>query len=183
MEVIDRFEYLRLATNHSQGESRSGLKPNEIGVLVAVWNYADWNTAEAYPSIKRLAAELNIDKSTVSRTLDKLCAKGWLREKSKGNSSGVAAVYVLTIPRGCTDATRTDQGVAPTQPRGCTDATGGCTDANQLNQELNQETKPIERHVSNARMEADPWAPIPGEKVYVDGKLVIWGQDTGGRVA
>jgi DNA-binding MarR family transcriptional regulator len=109
MGNIDRLKYLRLPANHATNgkDAPSSLKPNELGVLVAVWNYADWNTGEAYPSVNRLAAELRVDKSTISRTLKRLVAAGWLRVKSAGSSAAKnAAVYVLTVPaEGCVSAT------------------------------------------------------------------------------
>ncbi|SHT43657.1 MarR family [Mycobacteroides abscessus subsp. abscessus] len=167
MGTIDRFEYLRLATNHgTKGKDAwSTLKPNELGVLVAVWNYANWNTGEAYPSVKRLAAELGVNQSTISRTLKRLVEAGWLEQKSAGSSASKdAAVYVLTIPpKGCVSATvESEQGCA-TATEGCASATvtvaseqpKGCASANQLNQptkplEQNQETKPADSCVSNA---------------------------------
>lgn len=157
MGGIDRLAYLRAAANHGANANESGLKPNELGVLLAVWNYADWNTGEAYPSVERLATELGINKSTASRTLGALREKGWLELLSAGSGRGHAAVYRLALPKGCTDATNATVKVAQAQQKGCTDAQKGCTSANQLSQELNQEQ-------SHYVPGVDPWGS-PDERV------------------
>jgi len=153
---FDKFAYLKSAANHGTGDHGSKLGPAELGVLVAMWNYADSDTAEAYPSIRRLAGELGVDKSTVSRTLAKLCRKEWLRLKSAGSSQGAAAVYQLTIPGGCIGATLRGEGVALAQPASCTDASRGCTSANQqiINKPKNTRAPTTRRRHATAKLAA-----------------------------
>ncbi|MGH7985219.1 MAG: MarR family winged helix-turn-helix transcriptional regulator [Candidatus Binataceae bacterium] len=55
-----------------------GLKASQFNVLVAVANQGGSKPAE-------LAKILHMDQSTLSRNVDRMCARGWLRLESAGD--------------------------------------------------------------------------------------------------
>jgi DNA-binding MarR family transcriptional regulator len=56
----------------------AGLKTSQFSVLIAVAN-----RGKARPS--ELTEHLQMDESTVSRNVDRMCARGWLRLKREGD--------------------------------------------------------------------------------------------------
>ena len=56
----------------------AGLKTSQFSVLIAVAN-----RGKAKPS--ELTEHLQMDESTVSRNVDRMCARGWLRLKREGD--------------------------------------------------------------------------------------------------
>jgi Helix-turn-helix domain len=119
-----KFEYMRALNGVQLGEAR---KPNHyFRVLAALWNYADEDGRNAFPTIQQLAKDCCISTRTVDRALDYLLGTGWVRQESRGRT-GRASVYSLHIPtrHGCrtTDEIEHDTGVTPTRHRCQTNTT------------------------------------------------------------
>lgn len=77
-----------------------------LAVKLAV-RYLNSETEEAWPGIDRLAHELNADRRSVQRALDRLVDGGWLRRKRGGGRAntntyqikgGVAVVRAVETP-------------------------------------------------------------------------------------
>jgi DNA-binding MarR family transcriptional regulator len=60
--------------------ARVGLKAGQFNLLVATVNREETRPAE-------LAKYLEMDESTLSRNVDRMCAKGWLRLEPGGRSA------------------------------------------------------------------------------------------------
>lgn len=62
---------------YDEALSELGLKVSQFSVLTAVANREETRPAE-------LAKVLEMDESTVSRNVERMCAKGWLRLEPRG---------------------------------------------------------------------------------------------------
>lgn len=77
------------------------------GVKATCWalaTFADNNTGEAWPAVKKLAKAVGLSEAVVSKHTGTAEAKGYLRKRRRTNNS---IMYTITVPTG--------EG-APTQP-------------------------------------------------------------------
>lgn len=81
-----------------------------IGVLLAL-KYVNSQSRDAWPSIRTLAHELTVARSSVQRALDWLIGNGWLVYDRGGQGRGDSSHYRLAEPgfKGRVDATLKQQ--------------------------------------------------------------------------
>lgn len=66
----------------------SDMKPKDLLVYLALKTFEDWNTHIAFPSHDRVAKLCSCARNTVSSSIDRLVASGFLSKVKKGNING-----------------------------------------------------------------------------------------------
>jgi GntR family transcriptional regulator len=90
-----------------------------LRVYVALAERCD-NGGSCFPSLRRLAADAGVDRSTVARALTWLITEGWVTRQHRRNDDGGQRSSLFTLP----DITRNTV-VASVPPRSSETATGG----------------------------------------------------------
>lgn len=70
-------------------------------LATVLWNYADTEGGNIFPSRERLAEEVGVSKKTIDRNLARLEALCWIACEAKGNRrgrQGLNSIYSLRIP-------------------------------------------------------------------------------------
>ncbi|SCF45001.1 helix-turn-helix domain-containing protein [Micromonospora mirobrigensis] len=75
----------------------SGLPLPAIGVVMALASYGDADGSNVRPTQERLADDLGCNVRTVRKWLDLAEESGWIKKTREGRS-GLASLYLLTIP-------------------------------------------------------------------------------------
>src|SRR5262245_56804766 len=67
-------------------------------VALKLADHADDNGRSIYPSVATIAAAIEVDRSTVQRTLKQLCKDGFLEVAKKGGGRGNPTLYRINLP-------------------------------------------------------------------------------------
>lgn len=76
--------FARRAEFYDRLVADAALSRNALAVAWRLVNHINDETGECFPSVERLAAQLNIDEKTVRRRVEELIARGWFTKTARG---------------------------------------------------------------------------------------------------